>query len=282
MKETVLGFGTRGELVGILTMPDRPRPGAMPVLLPNTGLEHRVGPNRLHVLICRALADAGFPALRFDMSGMGDSGAAPGTVVDPAGDFAAAIAALQARGAGNRFLAVGLCSGAHDAHLALRADPRIVGGAFIDGYVYPTTRYRLTYVAQRVLDPARIVRRLFMAARPVEDPEQPDGAKDDLDYFGQPTLLEMRRDLAGFMSRGLCLRYIYTGQIQNRYNYAGQLADALPGLREYARAEVNYLVMADHTFSQTAMRSELVNAVLEWARQAADLHGGADEARARA
>lgn len=273
MKETVVGFGAGEQLMGILSMPDRPRPGAMPVLIPNTGLEHRVGPNRLHVHLCRALADEGFPALRLDMSGMGDSGAPAGAGANATSDLMAAMDALQARGLGTRFLVVGLCSGAHDAHWALRADQRIVGAAFIDGYVYPTARYAMTYIAQRAFDPARILRRIFVATRPDDDHDRPEGANEDLDYFRQPTLPEVRRDLADFMRRGLCLCFIYTGQIQNRYNYAGQLEDAVPELRGYPRARVSYLQMADHTFSQTSMRSDLVDVVLDWARQSATVHG---------
>jgi len=271
MREQILRFGPGGALLGILSLPARLAPGASPVLVPNTGLEHRVGPNRLHVHLCRALAEAGFPTLRLDMSGMGDSGAPGGTVADPTSDIRAAMDALEASGLGNRFLLIGLCSGAHDAHLVLRSDPRVAGGAFIDGYVYPTARYFLTYFAQRAFDPGRIVRRLLRSTEPATDADLPEGAKEDLDYFRQPTLQEMHRDLAAFMSRGISLSYIYTGQIQNKYNYADQLEDALPELRGYAPAEVHYLAMADHTFSRTSMRSELVGVVLNWARNCASL-----------
>jgi hypothetical protein len=91
----------------------------------------------------------------------------------------------------------------------------------------------------------------------------------DLDYFRQPTKAEMQRDLAAFMVRGLILSYIYTGQVQHRYNYAGQLEDAFPELRRYPNAEVRYLLMADHTFSQATMRSELVDVVVSWMRRCA-------------
>ncbi len=269
MKESVLRFGARGELIGILSLPDKPVHGARPVLLPNTGLEHRVGPNRLHVHLCRALAAAGFPTLRLDLAGMGDSRAPDGSGADPTSNLKSAMDALEARGLGTQFMIVGLCSGAHDAHMLIRADDRVVGGAFIDGYVYPTARYFLTYFVQRALDPVRVIRRLFRAAGISKGTDQADGAKGELDYFRQPALAEMRRDLSIFISRGLALSYIYTGQIQYKYNYADQLQDALPELRGYKRAEVNYMAMADHTFSRTSMRSELVGIVLGWAMRCA-------------
>lgn len=269
MKESVLRFGPRGELMGILSLPAKPAPGARAVLLPNTGLEHRVGPNRLHVHLCRALSEAGFPTLRLDLAGMGDSGTPDGSIADPTSNLKSAMDALEARGLGPQFMVVGLCSGAHDAHMLIRADERVVGGAFIDGYVYPTARYFLTYFVQRALDPVRVIRRLFRAAGLSESTDQADASKGELDYFRQPPLAEMRRDLAAFVSRGLSLSYIYTGQIQYKYNYADQLEDALPELRGYDQAEVHYLAMADHTFSRTSMRSELVDVVLGWALRCA-------------
>lgn len=265
MKEVVLNFGEQGRLIGIVSLPDRLDPNAPAVLLPNTGLEHRVGPNRLHVHLARALADAGFAALRLDLGGLGDSVAGDG-LADPSRDLCAAMDVLQRRGFGHRFAALGLCSGAHDAHLAMRTDRRLIAGAFIDGYVFPTPRFYLTYLLQRA-DPARILRKLVRSVG--SKAGRSDRSPIDLDYFRQPTKTEMQRDLAAFMARGLILSYIYTGQIQHRYNYAGQMEDAFPALRQYPGAEVHYLLMADHTFSQATMRSDLVDLVVRWIRRCA-------------
>ena len=269
MKEVVLNFGEEGRLIGIVSLPDRLDPGSPAVLLPNTGLEHRVGPNRLHVHLARALADAGFATLRLDLGGLGDSVAFDGSA-DPSRDLCAAMDVLQARGFGSRFAALGLCSGAHDAHLAILADRRLIAGAFIDGYLYPTPRFYLTYLLQRA-DPARILRKLLKIVG--LHAGRSDRSPIDLDYFRQPTKTEMERDLAAFMARGLTLSYIYTGQVQHRYNYAGQMEDAFPALRRYPRAEVRYLLMADHTFSQATMRSELVDVLVGWIRRCAAVEG---------
>ncbi len=43
------------------------------VVLLNSGAIHRVGSNRLHVLLARQLAGKGFPCLRMDIPGLGDS-----------------------------------------------------------------------------------------------------------------------------------------------------------------------------------------------------------------
>lgn len=272
MKEVVLQFGEQGRLIGIVSLPDRLDRDSPVVLLPNTGLEHRVGPNRLHVHLCRALADAGFATLRLDLGGLGDSVASDRSA-DPSRDLCAAMDVLQARGFGSRFAALGLCSGAHDAHLAMRADRRLIAGAFIDGYLFPTPRFYLTYVLQRATDPARIQRKILKRLGVGSNADRSDRSPIDFDYFRQPTKMEMQRDLAAFMARGLILSYIYTGQIQHRYNYADQMEDAFPELRRYPSAEVRYLIMADHTFSQATMRSELVDVVVSWIRRCALVEG---------
>src|SRR5574339_577479 len=102
-------FGERRQLVGTVSLPDRVDRDPIAVLLPNTGLEHRVGPNRLHVYLARALADAGFPTVRLDLSGMGDSTSSD--TADPLRDLGAAMDALESQGIAGRFAALGLCSG---------------------------------------------------------------------------------------------------------------------------------------------------------------------------
>jgi pimeloyl-ACP methyl ester carboxylesterase len=76
MNEEAVTFGARRSLIGIVTDPPaqttyRSRRG---VILLNAGVVHRVGPGRIYVKIARALAARGFVVLRFDFSGIGDSG----------------------------------------------------------------------------------------------------------------------------------------------------------------------------------------------------------------
>ena len=59
MKERVLVFGQKRNLLGICCEPDNLRSGnaAPAVLLWNVGIHHRVGPLRIFVDLARALAD---------------------------------------------------------------------------------------------------------------------------------------------------------------------------------------------------------------------------------
>jgi alpha-beta hydrolase superfamily lysophospholipase len=78
VRERPLLFGLHGNLFGVLSEPEAARPGAPALLFANTGIHHHVGPYRIWVELARALAARGFSALRFDLSGLGDSGARPG------------------------------------------------------------------------------------------------------------------------------------------------------------------------------------------------------------
>lgn len=266
MNEQILRFGEREHLIGILTLPSQPLPRALPVLIPNTGVEHRVGPNRLHVHLCRAIADAGFPALRLDLSGMGDSHMPRGSVSDATRDLQAAMHHLEQLHLGSRFVLVGLCSGASDVHALARVDARVAGAAFIDGFAFATPRYYLTYIAQRLLDPARIWYNLARRALPAQERAKTQIAAGDIEYLLAPSRIEMRRDLLQFMHRQLALCYFYTGQVQEVYNYASQLTDAFPELRHYRGFELHYLTQADHTFSRASMRVLLAELLIHWLR----------------
>lgn len=125
--EAVLTIGAPGgELIGVLA---HPRPGAARptgVVIVVGGPQTRVGSHRQFVLMARALAQAGYPCLRFDYTGMGDS---PGPMPDfeRAGpDIRRACDALvEALPACRRIVLWGLCDGASAALLHAQGDPRI-------------------------------------------------------------------------------------------------------------------------------------------------------------
>lgn len=131
VRETALSFDG-GRLFGILTeaTAKAPRPRVAVILL-NAGAVHHIGNNRMYVTFARAWAARGLTVLRLDVGGIGDSGPAPGkqendvyatTVV---ADIQTAMRELGARGL-DRFLLVGLCSGAYAAFRTALAGGPIV------------------------------------------------------------------------------------------------------------------------------------------------------------
>lgn len=267
IRERALCFGEGRRLLGILTTPVTASPDAPAILIPNTGVDHRVGPNRLHVLIARALAEIGFPTLRMDLSGMGDSLPPPaGRSNSSVDDQRAALDELARLDIATRFLVIGLCSGGHDAHQLTVADPRVVGGAFMDHYAYPTSGFKQRYWMERLFDLRRIgnfLRRKFGGIG-LRDKREMLGAPD-VEFFTSPSREQFEADVTAFVARGVALFFLYTGEYQNEYNYREQLTDGFAVLRDYAGLSLNFLPQSDHTFTRGAMREDLIELLRNWA-----------------
>jgi hypothetical protein len=145
-------------------------------------------------------------------------------------------------------------------------DERVIGAAFIDGYAYPTPLFRLNYAWQRLSDPLRMLRNLGRRLHDSSD-EKDDFDPDEAEYLRQPSRADMSRDLQLFMRRQMALMFVYTGQVQSSYNYRGQLLDAFGELRAYDRLTLHYLIHADHTFSRTNMRSQMIATLVQWLKR---------------
>lgn len=132
--ETPLVFECRGEpLVGIL---HRPAAGAgIGVLLVVGGPQYRVGSHRQFVLLARRLAESGYPVLRFDCRGMGDSGGGFPGFEQIAPDISAAADVLCAQANVQRFVLWGLCDAAAAALMYAPGDRRVAGLVLLNPWV---------------------------------------------------------------------------------------------------------------------------------------------------
>jgi exosortase A-associated hydrolase 1 len=129
--ETAIHFDCAGErLLGIVSAPTASQAQAKTgVVIIVGGPQYRAGSHRQFVTLARTLAQAGYPVLRFDCRGMGDSTGEIQTFENISEDIAAAITALQ-KGTGVKSVALwGLCDGASAALLYLHARPdsRVLG-----------------------------------------------------------------------------------------------------------------------------------------------------------
>jgi alpha-beta hydrolase superfamily lysophospholipase len=139
MTEHAFLFGEGQGLVGVITDPPgftgRKEGGRLGVILLNAGVIHRVGPSRLYVHLARDLAALGCVATRFDHSGIGDSAVRTDGASFEQSSLQEAQAAMDAmresRGV-DRFVLVGLCSGAVTAFDAAGVDARVVGIVMIN------------------------------------------------------------------------------------------------------------------------------------------------------
>lgn len=121
-------------LIGILHQPVSPRPRGVVVVV--GGPQYRVGSHRQFVLLARELAGAGFPVLRFDYRGMGDSDGEPVSFEEANADIRAAVDTLLSRVPGLQDVVLwALCDGAAAVSFYAASDPRVTGVVIINPWV---------------------------------------------------------------------------------------------------------------------------------------------------
>lgn len=148
MQEIALQFhcGT-AQLCGILARPDSARQTGVVIVV--GGPQTRIGSHRQFVLLARRLAAGGFPVLRFDLRGMGDS---DGECIDfeqATPDVGAAIDALLTHQPTLTGVVLwGLCDAASASLLYLhqRPDPRVVGVVLANPWVRSDATLAQTHV----------------------------------------------------------------------------------------------------------------------------------------
>jgi len=123
------------------------------------GPQYRVGSHRQFVLLGRALAQRGIPTLRFDQTGVGDSGGDPGGFENIDGDLRSAIHELQKHAPrAQRICLWGLCDGASAALMYAASDPRVDRLILLNPWVRSegslAQAYIDNYYRRRLRDPA--------------------------------------------------------------------------------------------------------------------------------
>lgn len=284
LKDSSHLLGTERQLVGISTRPTRgPDPALPTVVFLNSGIIHRIGPNRLYVRLARALAQEGALVFRFDFSGIGDSGGPSygggihRSEVEQR-ELEDTLDWIQEHEGADRFLLVGLCSGGDNAFLGIARDRRVVGAVLLDPFAFRTPGYFLRYYGPRLFRPAvwwRILtgrspllrgamgslrRSLRAGGPPGEAGEPPPG---DLT---RPTREEMRRQLLEVIGKSGRLLYVFTGGLEERYYYRNQFFDAFPGMDFQGLVDFEYYPDADHTFSRQELQERLERRMVEWFR----------------
>ncbi len=273
--EEPVRFACAGEtLFGVLARPERP--ADLGIVIVVGGPQTRVGSHRQFVLLARALAAAGHPALRFDVRGMGDSTGAQRNFEHLAPDISAAIDALQARcPAVRRVVLWGLCDAASAALLYCdeTRDPRIAGLCLLNPWVRSEASLAKTqvkhYYGQRLLQRefwakllsgrlnilaalAELLRKLGQASsRPAPTPGFQERMARGWRNFTGPILLVLSGD-------------DYTAKEFLAYTASSQ---DWRGLLERAGVTRVDVPEADHTFSSQKWRNSVENACLDWIKR---------------
>jgi len=121
-------------LIGILSLPFSPGPRG--VLIVTGGPQYRAGSHRQFTLLARVLATQGFPVLRFDYRGMGDSEGEARDYRSIAGDIDSALVQFfHSVPALREVILWGLCDGATAAACHAPHDERITGLVLLNPWV---------------------------------------------------------------------------------------------------------------------------------------------------
>ena len=251
----------------------------MAVAILSAGITHRVGPNRLHVSLARALAHRGFPTLRFDLSGVGESETATDQdsyEVRTDREVGEALNVLAARAPADRFVLVGLCSGADNSLRAALRDTRVAGAVLIEGYAFGSQGYLIDYYSRRLIRPetwrrlihGRISIRDVVAGisgirrpRPAPSPDPDDAGR----FFRMPPPDRIVADLRHLAGRGTELLFVLSRDSPSEYNFRRIVKPVLHGGPLQDRVEVKTFGDTDHTFSRLGLRAQLVDLVADWA-----------------
>lgn len=152
--EAVVSLPARSSLlVGVATAPPAATDTAVVVIV--GGPQYRVGSHRQFVQLSRALGAAGYPSLRFDVAGMGDSAGAPPHFEALDDDVQAAIDGAFRRWPHlKRVVLWGLCDGASAALLYCRrrSDPRLGGLCLVNPWLRSEASLARTHVKHYYLE----------------------------------------------------------------------------------------------------------------------------------
>ncbi|HJW25489.1 MAG TPA: hydrolase 1, exosortase A system-associated [Rhodocyclaceae bacterium] len=265
------------ELVGILARPERS--SAIGVVIVVGGPQYRAGSHRQFVLLARALAAAGYPVLRFDYRGMGDSGGEARNFEAAGQDIGAAInALLDACPEVGRVVLWGLCDGASAALLYCHetADGRVDGLVLANPWVRSETTLARTqvkhYYGQRLLQRefwAKLLRgelavgkSLLGLWRTVRLSRAGQGAAPARRSF-QAAMAEAWRKFPG------AILVVLSGQdyVAKEFMEYAKSDPGWTGLLERKGVRRALLTEADHTFSAQTARHQVEAIVVQWLQQ---------------
>lgn len=297
LEEVACRFGAELHLFGVLTRADAStdRPA---VVVFNAGAAHHVGPNRLYVELTRDLAAMGSPCFRFDLESLGDSvnrrPEARENYPYPHHAVAngkAAIDFLKSRFGYRRFIALGLCSGAHTVfHAGLELTDEAIEEIVM---VNPMQFY---WVEGMSLDTSRKFEDMVQYKRSMRDARRwLKLARGDVNFRRMAEVLasqartharawadaftealwpsrapRLSQDLHRLFAMGRRLSlFVSDGDPGRDILLAGARLTATRAIRD-GRIRLQMIPQADHTFSQWKPRRDLLARLAAHLRDAAD------------
>ena len=292
MREEAVTFGCSQSLVGILTNPPlttlrKLSPG---IIILGAGLLHRVGPNRLSVKISRVLGQLGFTTLRFDFSGVGDSFIRNDNLpyhksvileTQEAIDFVHSAKGIQ------RFILLGICSGAMNSFEVARRDPRVRGVILINpaGGFYRGARAELAdYFGKRKKVAVITKDRIFNPKnwwRAITGQIDYTNLKVILSLQARSLLFGKKQFLpnteSGFdtlytlIQKGVNVQFVISGGDPATKNYFGALLkDKLSKRHSAWKVLTDVVDHADHTFTSLSSQAQFFQVIQSFVLKCSD------------
>lgn len=280
--ERALVFSCGGvRLLGILHSVSQPANKGLVVVV--GGPQYRVGSHRQFVLLARHLARHGFPVLRFDCRGMGDSEGDPVSFENLDADIASAIDAFCAELPELRRIVLwGLCDAASAAMFYAYRDPRVAGIALLNPWIrtdatQAKTHLRHYYLSQ--LKDLEFWRRMVNGGVPMWRAARALASNVSLallpgGHAGGNATAEAKT--VPFPERMLSGLRAFEGQVllilSGNDLTAAEFKDATSASRAWRRLlarptfKRHDLPESTHTFSSEIWRNQVTNWTLEWLR----------------
>lgn len=295
MVESAVMLGPDKALVGIVTPPSGDGAGSAgsgkpAVVILNSGIVHRVGANRMSVLLARALAAQGHLVLRFDLAGHGDSESRK-VPLPPfesvVADLRDVLDSLEQTRQVRKVLLMGMCSGANHSIGYAHLDPRVAGVALIDPSVPRTRGYFLRHGLKRARDPRswadllsgkpekwrslRETTRLsrLQAGAPADEQRAAGDDAAPLTVDDPQVVAWLENVYARAVASDVQILSVFTGGLPSRLNYREQILDAFPSVPFGSRLRLEYRDESDHEFTLESDRNWLIGTILEWTHRTA-------------
>jgi exosortase A-associated hydrolase 1 len=245
------------------------------------GPQYRVGSHRQFVLLARRLAEHGYPTLRFDYRGMGDSEGIPRSFEQVGADLHAAVDALRGACPDHAVVVWGLCDAASAALLHAGSHPAVTGIVAVNPWARSDASLAAVHVKHYYLaralqgefwtklvrgrldvraSAAALLRNLgqawnhFRAVR--------SGGSGDDSFQSR-----MARGLADFRGRVLLIVAGDDLTAKEFLQHAGT-SPAWRGLLDASRVSRVDVPQADHTFSTRAWKQQAEDATIGWLQNA--------------
>ena len=261
------------ELLGIVSTPTAKRSN-IGLLIVVGGPQYRIGSHRQFVQMCRAAAQSGITAFRFDVRGMGDSSGASRSFEDVGSDITRAVDFFTKQAGLSGVVLWGLCDGASAIAITATNDDQVKGLVLVNPWVHEESlkhkAFVETYYRNQIFNPATyrrlfrgdidVVRALrnFLGSLKIAYIHHPEKAQDE-----NHSLLD--RVTAGIVNNNANKLVVLSGEDLTAKEFeVGCSAKFGTSWRQRLCAQVLHIASANHTFSYPQHRHEIERATIDF------------------